>query len=228
MKWKFFVWTLALVWSAGSAAAQMPKAEVVGKSRVTFEDTYEGTIVTHVFKLKNTGAVPLMIVRSWAKCFCTTTSYTSPIMPGETGDVTMKIDTLGFGGKTISKSMHIITNDPDHPDMVFKLSGTVVSCLKVEPSRRLYLRGAPGETVSAEVKIFPVEGFTVELKAPEIIGLDDRVKITMTRDGDAYLLTATTTLEKGKFWGKVRLIPTDPALPAVSVGVRTVCVEPTS
>src|SRR5690554_5874193 len=83
---------------------------------ITFEEsTYDfgtisrGTRVEHLFKFKNTGDAPLMIVNAKSSCGCTVPEYTKePVAPGESGELLVKFN--GAGQNQVSKTVTITTN----------------------------------------------------------------------------------------------------------------------
>ncbi len=82
-----------------------------------FGSILEGFAVTHVFIIQNTGNETLVIERVAASCGCTTTELaTDRLAPGASVELEVLIDTAGFGGQRISKSISIQTNDPRYPD----------------------------------------------------------------------------------------------------------------
>lgn len=79
------------------------------------EDSFDfGTIdqnthVEHVFKFKNTGDAPLMIVDAKSSCGCTVPEYTKDaIAPGGEGQLLVKFN--GSGQNQVSKTVTLITN----------------------------------------------------------------------------------------------------------------------
>lgn len=83
---------------------------------ITFEESQfdfgtidNGTHVEHLFKFKNTGEAPLMIVDAKSSCGCTVPEYTrEPIAPGKEGELLVKFD--GSGQNQVSKTITLITN----------------------------------------------------------------------------------------------------------------------
>ncbi|WP_310992246.1 DUF1573 domain-containing protein [Aequorivita marina] len=69
----------------------------------------KGTNVEHVFKFKNTGDAPLMIVNAKSSCGCTVPEYTKePVAPGESGEMLVKFN--GSGQNQVSKTVTITAN----------------------------------------------------------------------------------------------------------------------
>ncbi len=98
------------------AAAAERDAESGKFPKITFEEEQydfgtmdQGTNVEHVFKFKNTGDVPLMIVDAKSSCGCTVPTWTKePIAPGAEGELLVKIN--GSGQNQVSKTVTVISN----------------------------------------------------------------------------------------------------------------------
>lgn len=79
------------------------------ESQFDFGTIDQGTAVEHVFKFKNTGDAPLMIVNAKSSCGCTIPEYTKdPIAPGATGEMLVKFN--GSGQNQVSKTVTLTTN----------------------------------------------------------------------------------------------------------------------
>jgi Protein of unknown function (DUF1573) len=69
---------------------------VFEESTHNFGEVKEGKIVAYNFKFKNTGKVPLNILRARSSCGCTVPEWPKePIAPGETGEISAKFNTEG-------------------------------------------------------------------------------------------------------------------------------------
>ncbi|MEH6657188.1 DUF1573 domain-containing protein [Leeuwenhoekiella marinoflava] len=74
-----------------------------------FGNIARGTAVEHVFKFKNTGKAPLVIVDATSTCGCTVPSYPKePIQPGETGELLVKYN--GSGLNAVTKVVTVKSN----------------------------------------------------------------------------------------------------------------------
>ena len=121
MKRLLFVFTLILL-TASIASAQQKEAPqkeapqkeavfaVVGESVHDF-----GTIkaadgpVSHIFKFKNEGEIPLVITRATASCGCTQPEYPKdPVAPGKTGEI--KVTFNPSGNAPFTKTISIYSN----------------------------------------------------------------------------------------------------------------------
>lgn len=96
-----------------------------------------GEKVNHTFRFKNTGKAPLLIAQVTPSCGCTTTKDwpQHPIMPGESGQISVEFNSRGFPGQ-IDKSISVLTNcTPANWDL--KLKG-MVSGEEKDPTKYRY------------------------------------------------------------------------------------------
>ena len=92
-----------------------------------FGTVVEGATVTHSFVLMNTGDALLVIQQAHASCGCTATFLSKrTLAPGESVPLETTLRTNGYGGRTISKTVTVNSNDPDNPELILNLVGTVL------------------------------------------------------------------------------------------------------
>ena len=132
---KRLISTLVLVFAfVLGANAQSNKAEQksnAAQAEISFEKLEHdysrveqgGNGVTE-FKYKNTGKVPLMLSKVRSSCGCTVPSWSKePLMPGQTGTITVKYNTNNVG--QINKSITVESN-ASTGRVVLKIKGEVV------------------------------------------------------------------------------------------------------
>ena len=91
-----------------------------------FGSVLEGVVVTHTFVLTNAGDETLVITSVHTSCGCTTIDLAKKnLAPGESVNLDAILDTVGFGGRTITKMIYVESNDPAEPKFVLQLKGTV-------------------------------------------------------------------------------------------------------
>ncbi|MDQ0108819.1 hypothetical protein J2T02_003959 [Chitinophaga terrae (ex Kim and Jung 2007)] len=79
--------------------------------------------VTHVFKFKNIGIVPLSIITVNTSCGCTAADYTlTPIIPGDSSSIAVKYDAKTSG--LFRRSISVISNAGKVP-ILLTIKGTV-------------------------------------------------------------------------------------------------------
>jgi len=92
-----------------------------------FGSVLEGETVTHSFVLTNTGDALLVIQQARASCGCTATFLSKKTLaPGESLALETSLRTNGYGGRTINKTVVVKSNDPDDPEVILSLTGTVL------------------------------------------------------------------------------------------------------
>ena len=120
----FIVFSL-LSFSAFSQSNLNPVIEFK-ESEYNFGNRKEGSDVSHVFTFTNTGTAPLIISDVVKSCGCTTPEWTNkPVLPGESGSITLKFDSKRVG--PFNKSVTVKTNDPTQPTLILKISGTILA-----------------------------------------------------------------------------------------------------
>ncbi|MBE6303114.1 MAG: DUF1573 domain-containing protein [Bacteroidales bacterium] len=78
-----------------------------------FEPVEDDTLKMHTFCFKNTGQKPLVVLRAVSSCGCTRPTHTvTPIMPGDTGFVSVGYRGQGQPFGYFRKSVTVYTNDP--------------------------------------------------------------------------------------------------------------------
>ena len=128
MKRILFVFTLILL-TAGAASAQQKEASiaVVGDATYDFGNIKEADgAVTHIFKIKNEGEIPLVVTKAVASCGCTTPEWTKePIAPGKTGEIKVSFDPTGRPGPIAGKTISVYSNGKAG-SFVLTIKGTVI------------------------------------------------------------------------------------------------------
>lgn len=115
-----------------SVSAQEKVAKIEFENQVIDYGTIEkGSDGVRVFKFTNTGNAPLIISKVKSTCGCTVPKKPDgPIMPGETGEISVKYDTNRVNPirKTIT-----VTSNADTPSVALKIKGLVIDPSKQNP-----------------------------------------------------------------------------------------------
>ena len=91
-----------------------------------FEPIGNDTLKVYTFRFTNTGQKPLVILRAVSSCGCTLPTYTKePIMPGDSGIVTVGYRGQGQPFGYFRKSITVYTNDPRSFTRIF-IKGEIV------------------------------------------------------------------------------------------------------
>jgi hypothetical protein len=140
--------------STAAQSALIPSLSIEAPS-YEFAPAIEGDIVTHEFIIKNSGSVPLEIIKLESDCGCTTATSERLILPGDEGFVKASFSTKGYGGMRVRKVIKLHTNDPVYKTVTVSMSGEVRELARIEP-RMASLKGKSDTDVTILVKIFPV------------------------------------------------------------------------
>lgn len=123
--------------SSLSAQATFPKLEVSQPS-LTLDTVFRGQTTSATFDVENTGDAPLEILNGRTSCPCAKLDYPKAIAPGETGTVTVTIDTLKLSGPT-RVNIFLNTNDPDEPSPKLQANVESKDALAANPGTYRYL-----------------------------------------------------------------------------------------
>jgi len=114
-----FVGLLGFTMTAQDAAAKIEfKSETVDYGEIS-----KGADGVRIFEFTNTGDAPLIISKVSSSCGCTIPKKPeAPILPGKTGEISVKYDTNRVG--PIRKAITVISN-ADTPTKVLKIKGEI-------------------------------------------------------------------------------------------------------
>jgi hypothetical protein len=120
----------------------------------------------HIFKVRNDGNAPLEFTGSSVSCTKCTFVETprTLIEPGETGEVVVRWNVDTFEDH-FRQSAKVKTNDPDHDELRFVITGKVVRPLSVEPQKLVFSSVQVGEQAQAKVRLLAY--FTDQLEIKE-------------------------------------------------------------
>ena len=115
------------------AQETQPKLEFTS-SEFNFDTIEKGAKVHHVFEFKNTGNAELEIKDVKPTCGCTTAKPEKlNYSPGEAGKIEITFDSTRFSGD-ITKTIVVVSNDPDTPSMQLKLTGKILEEVQSSPA----------------------------------------------------------------------------------------------
>ncbi len=113
--------------------AATPAQPQVQGPMITFDNTThdygtvnKGADGNCVFKFKNTGNEPLVILDAHASCGCTVPTYsTEPVMPGKEGSIPVRYNNMHIVG-SFNKSSPVRSNSANNSTVIFTIKGNVV------------------------------------------------------------------------------------------------------
>ena len=234
---------MLFLWSSGIAGAveeQIDKKKVdisapelsLPQPNYVFSQVVEGTEIIHNFIVLNKGKSMLKIKKIKPGWGCTTVSFTREIPPGGEGKIAIKVNTKGFGGRKLKKSIVIVSNDPENPTSKVIVSGDVKKFVTITP-RFVRFNGKPGEELSAVVKIIPEKEFPFTIikskaKNGKLIQFQlDGLKKTDKTDKKGYLLTIQNLKKDPGIYFDTIILTTDSKIqPEISINIHARIVDP--
>jgi len=170
-----------------------------------FAKVLEGQLITHTFVIKNSGDAFLHILKVKTGCGCSTVNYDAEIPPGKSGNLTLKIDTDGYGGKLYKDVIHILSNDPNTPDFTLTARGPVESLAIISP-KGVSFKGRCNTLHEAMVKIEPNGNDSFAITGFDLGKLKDKIACTLTKNERTYVLSVRNQMKSpGRYWGKIVL-----------------------
>lgn len=187
-----------------------------------FDPVLEGEKVTHDFIVKNKGDALLQIYSVNASCGCTAASYSKEVPPGESGKITLTLNTKNYGGKSVNKTARVKTNAPKNKSVTLTLSGKIEAYAEIEPSRAV-LKGAAGDDIRTEIRIIPNKKSSLRItgvKAGKGKNISLDLKEVKDQDGIQYLLSVINLSKTAAEYTDTIYLTTDSELkPQITIKV---------
>jgi hypothetical protein len=148
--------------AGGSPAARPPEPPSDGRAPKAVVDVSEHDFGTcdpmeqgsHTFLVRNEGDAPLEIKKGPASCKCTLVDFPArAILPGETGRVRVSW-TATTKYLLFNQQAAVLTNDPEHPSLAFRIKGEVRAHLLAEPEEIVFSNLSPGEVQTRSLTLF--------------------------------------------------------------------------
>ncbi|HEX9687671.1 MAG TPA: DUF1573 domain-containing protein [Thermoanaerobaculia bacterium] len=180
------------------AAAAAPRIEVLPETKDA-GTVAKGQVVQATFAVRNGGGSDLIISDARPSCGCTVASFDKLIKPGAEGKIVSNVDTKSFSGP-ISKSVLIVSNDPERPQMNIFIKALVKPYVDVLPQAFVRFSVIKGDNSGQDVILLSEEkGFQPTIAETsqayvkaEIHPAGDKDKIA-GRTGNQYRLHINVT-----------------------------------
>jgi Protein of unknown function (DUF1573)/Flagellar-associated PapD-like len=218
MKKPLVLAAIALLFFAGAAAAQdsgpgipganaappgpQPKIQIVDPL-YNFGSALEGDMMRHTFKFKNVGQGELEIRGVKTSCGCTAAAPTkNHLAPGEEAEITVGFDTHFQKGRQV-RTITAFTNDPDTPQAVMTMQGTVRQQVSATPDQVAFKNVKKGAEETREVVIADLVGGKQAFSVGPVEHANQSIKVEQEKRADG----------KPGALLKVTLLPTMPVGP---------------
>ena len=137
--------------SAVASAADGPKMKVTESIR-DMGKVAQGEVLDVDFAIVNEGDETLEIKAVRPTCGCTVAEFDREIAPGKTGYIKSKLDTRDFSGP-ISKSILVMTNDPQDPTTTLVIKTEVHPYVQVLPRALVRFNAVQHEAMEQKILI---------------------------------------------------------------------------
>ncbi len=231
----FRAWTyspLLLLLLSGShldAAEALPASVQFESKTFDFGRVKAGDVVDHRFVFKNTGSGPLEILKVTTACGCTAPGeWDKLVQPGQTGGIPIKFYSGSFSGE-VSKSITVLSNDPDNPNVTLSIQADVWSPIEINP-RSLVFQYDPGSVEGEEkdIEIINNREEPLELSPPEWQQKAFKVTLTEKVAGREFILKIATVppVGTGTITAPITLKTSVPEQPRISVHAMAIEKQP--
>lgn len=195
------------------AAAAQPAPRIVCEAPVhDFGEAPDTAPVEHDFVIRNDGQLSLQILSVRASCGCTAVNASQDVVPpGGTASIHATFNTANRSGQQI-KTITVTSNDPETPNTILTLRGTVVKPLSANPAAVYYGRVSDPAAATREVTVTssaPIRLTSLSLASPHLRAAADAPDAPATRH--RVVLEILPDMPRGPF-GDTLTIATDSAV----------------
>jgi Protein of unknown function (DUF1573)/Flagellar-associated PapD-like len=195
-----------------NAAPPGPQPKVqVENPLYDFGTATEATMVNHTFKLKNVGQGRLVISHVKTSCGCTAAKPSqNTLAPGEETEINVGFDTHFQKGHQV-RMITAFTNDPDTPEAIMTMQGTVKQQVSATPADVAFGNVKQGTEVTKEVVISDLTGRKDPFTVTDVSNSNPAIKVekaprTDGKPGVTLKITVTKAMAPGAFDDTVKMI----------------------
>jgi hypothetical protein len=196
---------------------------VVAGDRHEFQTVPEGTRIDHTFMIMNEGDGPLSIESVTQSCSCMTVlSYDKTILPHTRGGISIRLDTTGYGGQEMDRTLVVKSSEPGRPPVKLTVTGKVETVYTMTP-KVAKLEGNAGDKIGVSVTVIPEPNYpfkvlTSQAKSGEFIQF--RVEEILLEGRPAFRLQINNKrTEEGRYFDSISLTTDSQAASTIRVGV---------
>ena len=123
------------------------------KPDFNFGQIFKGQKIEHIFKFENRGNDILNIGKVKTSCGCTAAILTNnTIPPGKTGEIKATFNSGSYRGN-VTKSISVISNDPERPSYKLSISGKIIEDVIIKPKNINFCSVYLGEKINKTISI---------------------------------------------------------------------------
>ena len=144
----------------------------------------QGEVVNVEFEIANEGNETLEIKAVRPTCGCTVADFDRQVEPGKSGYIKAKLETRDFSGP-ISKSILVMTNDPQNPTVTIVIKTTVHPYVEILPRALIRFNAVQHEAMSQKITVVGGENET-------------NFEVTGVKSSEGFLTAAFRPLPEGE------------------------------
>ncbi len=115
----------------------------------------------------------------------------------------MKLNLRNFQGKVLKK-VTIQSNDPNNPELIVRMEGTVQAIIDVKPSTNILFRGMAGQLSESVLDLVGSTPFHISGNESNL-GENIAYKLETVVEGEHYRLRVSNNISHGNYGGFIRL-----------------------
>jgi hypothetical protein len=132
------------------------------------------------------------------------------------------VDTNGFGGTLLKKSITVETSDPKQPSATIEIAGNVEKFATITPNK-LILRGNAGEPINGSVTVSPDPKYPfkiLETKSKNGTDIQARIEEKHENNVTTYIVTVENLKkDPGRYYDVITLKTNSPIKPEIQLSV---------
>ena len=156
-------------------------------------------------------------------------SFPKRLPPGGEGKISLKVNTAGYGGRTLNKSAIIESDDPLKPAVTLTISGAVERFARITPPR-VTLNGVGSAPMKQVIEIvaeerYPFRVVGAEAREGKFIRFD--IEALPVAEGPSHyrLTVENRRVKKGRYYDTITLKTDSPVRPSIHLQVYGNIVE---
>ncbi len=220
----------ALAVAAGTVGAPDARAEtgsagtphiVCDNPTWSFGAVDNNQVIEHTFVLANRGDAPLKIERTRTSCGCTVANVPDKTLdPGEQTELTARLSLKGRRGRQ-NKTITVVSNDPDTPNLQLRLQGEAVAAITVSP-RHLFFGQIGADEVVEKRAVIISRNEDLDISGIDVIAKGFEAESKTLEPGRKHEIVVRTTppLSPGRLQGNIAVETTSGKRSRIHLPIR--------
>jgi hypothetical protein len=185
----------------------------------------EGETIRHVFKFANKGNATLEILDVQASCGCTSTLLSSKkIAPGQSGEISVTIETKELSSLELNKIVTVISNDLQQPQVILTVLGSIVPEFALSDVSMYFGNVPKGQQMSKEILVTIPADKAVKLLSAASTDASVTVRLEPVAGSDGKKMKVVAALKpeaaEGYHFGAILIKTTSQLKPELKIPVR--------